>query len=364
MRKIFFVAPIDNSRNGGIASWAKSYMNNYTNFNYELVPVNIPALRNDREGLIWRLIAGIRQIYGLMKNIKLSLKDDRNVSLAHVTTSGSLGSLRDLIIGKYLHKKRIKCILHCHYGCVTDDVLSKGLVGILVRKAMGEYDQVWVLDSTSYHTLRNINSFREKVYLTPNSIDVIDTIDLKPKDYSRVAFIGNLIPTKGIFELIDACINTGVRLDLIGPGQDDILVQIKNRVGDRLNKQIYVHGRISNQEAVNFMREVDIVALPTYFQSEAFPISILEAMSLTKMVISCPRAAIPDMLTALDGKACGILVEPRSSTSISEAIQWCRDNSLNADIMCQNAYEKVYKCYRKELVFDIYTDNYNKLFIK
>lgn len=363
MRKILFIAPIDNSRNGGIASWAKSYINNYSNSEYKLVPTNIPAIRNDKAGLISRFFAGIKQIYGLIANIRVSLKENPDVSLAHVTTSGNVGSLRDLIIGKYLHKRGIKCIMHCHYGCVTDDVTSNNLVGSLLRRSMNEYDQIWVLDSASYNTLRNFDSLKDKVFLTPNSIEVSESLDLTPKGYKNVAFIGNLIPTKGIFELIDACLMTDVRLDLIGPGQDDILAKVREKVGEQLNKRVYIHGRLSNQDAVNFMRKVDIVALPTYFPSEAFPISILEAMSLTKMVISCPRSAIPDMLTSLDGSPCGILVEPRSADSISEAIKWCQNNNREADLMCQNAYKKVDSCYKKDIVFEIYTNNYNKLFI-
>lgn len=66
------------------------------------------------------------------------------------------------------------------------------------------------------------------------------------------------------------------------------------------------------------------MALPTYYPWEAFPISIIEAMSLTRMVISCPRAAVKDMLTDLEGKPCGMLVEPKSTAAIVEAITGAR----------------------------------------
>ena len=85
------------------------------------------------------------------------------------------------------------------------------------------------------------------------------------------------------------------------------------------------------------MHSVDILALPTYYASEAFPISILEAMSLTKMVISCPRAAIKDMLTDLDGNPCGMLVEPKSTDAIINAINWCQTHRKEADLMCQKS---------------------------
>jgi len=104
-----------------------------------------------------------------------------------------------------------------------------------------------------------------------------------------------------------------------------------------------------------------MIALPTYFPSEAFPISIIEAMSRGKMVISCPRAAIKDMLTAVDGTPCGILVREKSVDDIVDAIKWCQENTEEADKMCKKAYEKVYTCYRTEVIYKLYKSLYNKL---
>ena len=160
---------------------------------------------------------------------------------------------------------------------------------------------------------------------------------------------------------MEACAQTDVRLDIIGPGSDDVIANVKMMAGKKLDKTIFIHGRLSNPEAVRFMHEVDIVALPTYYPWEAFPISIIEAMSLTKMVISCPRAAIKDILTALDGKPCGMLVAPKSPDAIVEAINWCQMHMEEADLMCQKAYEKVNTCYRKEVVYDLYRSLYAKL---
>jgi len=94
----------------------------------------------------------------------------------------------------------------------------------------------------------------------------------------------------------------------------------------------------------------------------ASPISIIEAMSLTKMVISCDRAAIPDMLTALDGSRCGLLVEPKSSDAIKNAIEWCQSHKEEADEMCMKAYQKVVSCYSKEIVYDLYRNQYRTLY--
>ena len=123
-------------------------------------------------------------------------------------------------------------------------------------------------------------------------------------------------------------------------------------------KQDYENKLTTAEEAVKLMENFDIIALPTYYEGEAFPISILEAMSKGKLVISCPRAAIPDMLTSLDGEKCGILVSEKSYKEIAEAILWAQTHRLEADEMCKKAYKKVYECYREDVVYALYLNLY------
>ena len=348
--------------NGGIASWTKKFMKTFPNdeYQYEFVNVSPVKQRSGRDSKLVRAVTGICDMFRILIELRKVLKNGKK-DILHITTSGNIGSFRDLCVAKLCKKYEVKTIMHCRYGCITEDIQSNGLVGKLLRKAMNEYDQIWVLDSISYNTLKSFDNLKNKVYLTPNSIEVNEVMDIAPKEYRRVAFIGNLIPTKGLYELVEACVRTNVRLDIIGPGANEVVETIKKNAGNKLDKTIFIHGRLSNIEAVKFMHDVDIVALPTYYPSEAFPISIIEAMSLTKMVISCPRAAVKDMLTDLDGNPCGILVKPKSADAIVDAINWCQTHKVEADIMCQKAYERVNTCYKNEVVYNLYRSLYAKL---
>lgn len=348
--------------NGGVASWTKKFMTTFPDeeHQYEFVNVSPVRQRTGKDSGLMRAVTGICDMFRILIELRKILKNGK-IDILHTTTSGNIGSLRDLRVAKLCKKYGVKTIMHCRYGCITEDIQSKGLVGKLLRKAMDEYDQIWVLDSRSYNTLKSFDNLKNKVYLTPNSIEVSEDMNIAPKEYRRVAFIGNLIPTKGLYELVEACVRTNVRLDIIGPGADDVVETVKKIAGNNLDKTIFIHGRLPNIEAVKFMHEVDIVALPTYYPSEAFPISIIEAMSLTKMVISCPRAAVKDMLTDLDGNPCGMLVRPKSDEAIVEAIKWCQTHKIEADLMCQKAYEKVNACYKKEVVYGLYRSLYAKL---
>lgn len=350
--------------NGGIASWTKKFTKTFPDSEYQFTFVNVspskPRVGGWSETLLIRTITGFTAMFRILKNLKCVMNKDQ-YDILHTTTSGNIGSFRDYRVAKLCKKFGVNSIMHCRYGCITEDIRSKGLIGRLLRRSMNEFDQIWVLDSRSYHTLKGIESLKDKVYLTPNSIDVTEEMNLTPKEYNKVAFIGNLYPTKGLFELVEACVRTNVQLDIIGPGSDKVVSLVKKLAGDKLNKTVFIHGKLPNNEAIKTMHDVDIVALPTYYPWEAFPISIIEAMSLTKMVISCPRAAVKDMLTDLDGNPCGMLVVPKSVDAIVDAIRWCQTHKEEADLMCQKAYDKVKACYSKEVVYDLYKSLYKKL---
>ena len=207
------------------------------------------------------------------------------------------------------------------------------------------------------------DSIKNKIFLTPNSIEVPTSCDFSPKTYRHIGYVGNLLPTKGVLELVQAVAQCpkDTTLSVIGLGAEDFVNKLKETAGNRLDTNIKFLGRLPNEQAVKRMEEIDIIALPTYYSGEAFPISILEAMSRGKLVISCQRAAIPDMLTAIDGTQCGVLVSPKSSEELRDAILWCQQHSKKADEMCKKAYEKVNYSYSKEVVYQIYRINYKKL---
>lgn len=359
-KNILLLAPL--TGNGGIQSWTKKYINTFTDDLFQLIPVGVSKRRSlaKKADLFHRVIDGLIDMVQVRQDVKRVIKE-KDITFLHTTTSGDIGSLRDVIIGRLCKRYGVKTIMHCRYGCIPEDYTRKDLVGRLLRRSTSLFDQIWVLDQRTYNYLQTIDSLKDKVFLTPNSIEVKEGINDTPKEYKRIAFVGNLIPTKGLYELTEAALQCDVRLDIIGPGTDEVNKRLREIAGVQLDKKVFIHGKLPNPEAVKFMHEVDIIALPTYYPWEAFPISILEAMSLTKMVISCPRAAVPDMLTDLDGNPCGMLVPEKSVQGIVDAINWCQGHKEEADLMCRRAYEKVYACYRMDVVYDMYRKNYRLL---
>ena len=168
--------------NGGIASWTKKFLATFPDEEYKIYPVSSsPKPRTGKEGVIERSLSGFTALSRILKEVEQTMKDQK-IDILHTTTSGSLGSYRDIRVAKLCKKYGIKSIMHCRYGCITEDYQSKGLVGILLRKSMSLFDQIWVLDSRSYNTLKAIPSLADKVHLTPNSIIVNEPLNPAPKE--------------------------------------------------------------------------------------------------------------------------------------------------------------------------------------
>ena len=185
--------------NGGIASWTKKFVKTFPDEEYVFSFVNVAPAKprsGDHEPLWYRIISGISTLLHIRKEIKVLLNKDK-YDILHTTTSGNIGSFRDYAVAKLCHRFGVKTIMHCRYGCITEDIKSSGIIAYMLRKAMCEFDQIWVLDSRSYKTLKGIDYLKDRVHLTPNSIDVTEPLDETPKDYKTIAFCGNLVPSKG-----------------------------------------------------------------------------------------------------------------------------------------------------------------------
>ena len=361
MVNVILLAPLHG--NGGIASWARKFIETFPTEEFRIIPVSsVLSSKNMQASLGERIRKGLLEINCIIKQLK-DILSKRDVKILHTTTSGSLGTFRDYRVGKLCKKYGVKTILHCRYGCIPDILKHNGLMKWALLKAMNYYDQIWVLDKYSFDTLLTIPEIGNKVRLTPNSIEVNPIDSILPKNYKNFAFIANVLPTKGIIELVEAMkkVKYDIQLHIVGPAAEVMLSLLKDIAAGLWGQKVIYHGKLPNQQAVFLLQEMDTLVLPTYFSGEAFPISILEAMSCGKLVIATPRAAISDMLTALDGTHCGILIHEKSVEDIVKAIEWIVENKQLAVAMCMKAYKKVWNSYRTDIVYELYRNNYRAL---
>ena len=357
---VLFLCPLKG--NGGIQSWVKNMLTYFEDSDCHLYHVDTAPDKpfpQFKKYDAWYY--GIKSFVKVFWKVRRLMRATPQIQLMHTTTSGGTGSLRDYVLGKVCKRKGLKLILHCHFGTVGELYDDQSWRGRVFRNALMIYDQIWVLDQHSASYLKSKEALKDKVFLTPNPITVSQISTLKTKSYRKIGYVGNLYPSKGVFELVKAVRDLGddTELMIAGLGNDENISKIKETAQDDYGKRIHYLGWLSNEDALALIDSLDIMCLPTYYELEAFPISILEAMCRGKLIISCARVAIPDMLTSDDGTSCGILVKEKSSQAIADAIKWCQEHPDEADQMCIKAYNKVYTSYRDDIVYRLYMSNYN-----
>lgn len=147
----------------------------------------------------------------------------------------------------------------------------------------------------------------------------------------HILFVGRLIERKGVAYLIDAInkLSSNVVLDIAGEGPLYATLKIKiDSLG--LNKRIFLHGRVSNEELKKLYENCDVFVLPSitdkWGDTEGLGVVILEAMSFGKPVIGTSVGGITDIIK--DGKN-GLLVPQKNSMQLANAIKRVlRDNKL------------------------------------
>jgi glycosyltransferase involved in cell wall biosynthesis len=256
----------------------------------------------------------------------LSLLSRNRIDMVYLPVAqNTLGFLRDSLFLAPAVIRGIPLVLHFHSGNYGEFARTAPLpVRALIRTLLGRAQRAIVLGSALRPMLDGIVS-GERIEVVPNCVP--DRMpDARRAEHRngpiRILFLGNLIPGKGYGELIQA---TGM---LVDAGMDLELVLAGGGLADRARRKILSESRIPDRirftgpvdvaEKTVLLGEADLLALPSYYENEAHPLVILEAMAAGLPVVSTRYVAIPEMVN--DGVT-GLLVEPRDISGLAAALR-------------------------------------------
>ncbi len=177
---------------------------------------------------------------------------------------------------KFLNKK---IILHLHG---SEYLFYKTTFEKKLFKANLAFSSVLIVLHESF--ARDLKEYTKDIRVIEN----FSELTLKEKKQStkiNFTFLSNLIKDKGILELVAAFNNLQAKykdiyLNIYGKDIDGLEDQI-------LGKNINYYGEITNLEAKKTCLEVcDVLCLPTYYKTEAFPISIIEGIMMKCHIIT------------------------------------------------------------------------------
>jgi glycosyltransferase involved in cell wall biosynthesis len=214
----------------------------------------------------------------------------------------------------------------------------------------------------SRHMIKNLElePWLDKVHVIPCSVDpdkFVASENGRSSDKVKIVHSGRVVSTKGVPDLIKVFSELAnkyedIELHIAGDGKElDYSKELAKEGGH--DDKIRFYGRVSQEEVKNLLNNADIFVLNSRKDDkgdmEGTPVSILEAMCLSKPVVSTIHAGIPDVIT--HGKN-GLLANEYSNEELKQCIeQLILDSGLRKRLGAK-AKQTVEKSYTNRVMQD------------
>ncbi|MBP1663533.1 MAG: glycosyl transferase group 1 [Bacteroidetes bacterium] len=331
------------------------------NSSFECRYVNLLMSRTINEtgkpGLI-KILRFIRVWFSVLGEI---IRKKPDLCYLALTASGT-AFYKDFLLVLLLRIFRIKHIYHLHNKGVKQNQTSK-LNNQLYRYVFSKAETILL----SKQLYSDVESFVKAsgVYFCPNGIK--DTVmTALPRSHSEKApvklfFLSNLMKSKGVFVLLDACsILMQKKLDFecnfVG-GEGDISVDDFNKylIDNKLIHNIkYLGPKFGNGKQEVFS-EADIFVHPT--SNDCFPLVLLEAMQNQLPIISTSEGGIPDIV---ENDKTGFLIPKNNARALAEKLEILIKNPEMRLKMGKAGRLK----YEKEFTMEIFEQNLHEILQK
>lgn len=158
------------------------------------------------------------------------------------------------------------------------------------------------------------------------------------KGKARFAFISTLKPSKGVFEILDACEKLSheegnVQVDFYGPIRES-RAQIMRRI-EALGNAAY-RGVLEPDAVTETMSAYDALVLPSYYEGEGLPGAIVEASLVGLPSIT---STFPGSKQYFADQESALFVEQKNSASLASAMRKIRDDPSLARRLSESVSE-------------------------
>ena len=154
----------------------------------------------------------------------------------------------------------------------------------------------------------------KNIFFLPNGVeDHADDKAIEQRSYEgkkHILYLSNMIKSKGYFEVLNLAMLTckeDIHFHFAGGWQnsDDEQEFLSLISKPELAKKVTFHGFISGEQKKALFEQSHLFVFPTRYHNEAFPLSILEALSYGLPVLSTDEGSIPYILD----EKCGVIVD-------------------------------------------------------
>lgn len=281
---VLFVGP-DNNK-GGIGAVLNVYRRYFNDFQLIKTYPN-DASRN-------RVIYFLKSLYLLVQK----LIKDKSINVVHIHSASNGSFIRKSIVLLVTKTFSRKAILHIHGGSFKEYFASSEIRSRYILAILNLSDTVICLsDEWETYFKNQLGVKNVKVLSNPIELPVLIN-GQKESERLELLFLGAIVTTKGIFDLLEYLSaneyfkSDRIRLHIGGVGDTHQLNMLLQKHG--ISGSVVHHGWVENEKKSKLMNMMDIFILPSHI--EALPMSILEAMSYAKPIISTRIGGIPSLV--------------------------------------------------------------------
>jgi glycosyltransferase involved in cell wall biosynthesis len=343
---------------GGIAHWTAmvtAYAHGRENAEITLINT-APSWRSiHSDGVILRAVGGGIQLVRDVLRLAQALRAKR-FDVIHLTTSGHLSSVRDVVISQVAAFFGVPLVFHIRFGRIPAIAEAETpewrLLRIVIRRAASAV----AIDGATFVAVQQ-HVPEANLCLIPNCVNLggLPTPKQHLPETKKALFVGWVVATKGIGELFESWSKIrpeGWNLEIVGSVDEAYKAQLQAQFPVASIKFL---GLLPHAETMERMAQCDLFVLPSY--SEGFPNAVVEAMALGRPIIATKVGAIPEML---QGEA-GVLVESRNVEQLSAAILRVTNDADLRKRLGVRAQERAKANYTIEVVFDAYVSLWKRV---
>ena len=287
-------------------------------FECRFIPIRSSDTIADIGKVNWKKLYFVIELYLKVLWVLIMFRPDKIYFTASIR---SVAFYRDLLIStlwkSYRYLASVEIFYHYHTKGV-DEFVSASARNLALTRFFLRDIRLILLSPMLSQDFRKIDTIQDISYL-PNGAEntlserefnqICDRRYDPSKSTIHALYLSNMIKSKGYFDVLKAAIalkNNNIHFHFAGEWQNENdRGEFFETITQHDLHNVTFHGFINGAEKQKLFEQSHLFIFPTRYPNEAFPLSILEALSYGLPVLSTDEGSIPYILD----NQCGIIVE-------------------------------------------------------
>lgn len=240
-------------------------------------------------------------------------------------TAQGVGFYKDALLAAFVKMSGVTIVYHFHNKGVR--MRQDRFWDNLLYRTLFRGGSAILLSRRLYPDVERYFS-KSSVHVCPYGVPEVRRPELSVnrarKNSARILYLGNMIRSKGVMVLLDACSilrqeALSFSCHFVGAWGDVTREQFEVYVEKNgLADCVFCDGPIYGEQKAVCLADANIFAFPTFYHFECFPLVNLEAMQYALPIVSTFEGAVPDAVS--DGEN-GFLCRQQDSISLANALR-------------------------------------------